>query len=92
MKATKKIRITLGVLTRVEYTEVLAVPAEMTDEQMMALIDARFEAIDGSQYKDDPEYWEAGECYFENVSSSTRINGSANIKNGVFNVTAHVSQ
>lgn len=61
---TKKVRITLAALTRVEYTEVLEVPADMSDEDLEALVDKRYDDVDGGNFVDDPDYWVRGECSF----------------------------
>lgn len=55
---TKKVRIKLAALTRVEYEEVLEVPADMTDEELDELVDQRYEEVDGGLYWDDEQYWE----------------------------------
>jgi hypothetical protein len=72
MPETKKVRITLAALTRVEYTEVLEVPADMTDAELDALVDKRYDNVDGGDYEDDPEFWERGTSTgWEAVSSIT---------------------
>lgn len=66
MAITKLVRIKLAALTRVEYTEVVEVPADMTDEELEALVDDRYKSVDGGEYVDDAEYWErSGSCGFE---------------------------
>lgn len=70
---TKKVRVTLSALTRVEYSEVLEVPADMTDAELNALVDQQYEKVDGGLYRDDPDYWERGEsCGFTVVESSCK--------------------
>lgn len=65
---TKKVRITLAALTRVEYTEVVEVPADMTDDELNALVDRRYDDVDGGLYQNDPEYWErSSSCGHEPV-------------------------
>lgn len=67
---TKKVRVTLSALTRVEYSEVLEVPADMTDAELNALVDQRYDEVDAGLYCDDPEYWERGSsCGFTAVES-----------------------
>lgn len=67
---TKKVRIELSALTRVEYTEVLEVPADMTDEELDALVDQRYNEIDDSEYFDDPHFWERGDSYGHSAESN----------------------
>lgn len=62
---TKNVTITLSALTRVEYTEVIAVPAEMTDDELDDLVRQRWDDVDGGLFMDDPDYWEKGSCDFE---------------------------
>lgn len=58
---TKLVRINLAAMTRVEYSEVIEVPADMTADELEALVDQRFEDVDGGDYREDPHYWERGE-------------------------------
>ena len=68
---TKKVRITLAALTRVEYTEVLEVPVDMTDDDLSDLVDKRYDEVDGGMYQSDPEYWERGSsCGYEDADIS----------------------
>lgn len=63
---TKKVRITLAALTRVEYSEVLEVPANMSDRELQSLVEHRYDNVDGGKYSDDAEYWERSQsCGFE---------------------------
>lgn len=63
---TKKVRIVLAALTRVEYMEVLEVPVNMTSEELDKLVDQRYSAVDGSAFTDDSEYWERSDsCRWE---------------------------
>jgi len=89
-KKTKLVRVTLGVLTRVEHTEVLEVPADMTDEELEALVDQRFDEVDPDAYSQDHAFWEKGQsCGFdtedlEGEQPSQRVRR----KKGEFVVTA----
>lgn len=66
MANTKIVRITLAALTRVEYSEIVEVPVNMTDEELDALVDMRYDQVDGGEYTDDSEYWERSDsCGFE---------------------------
>lgn len=60
--ATKLVTIQLAARTRVEYSEVVEVPANATQEQIDALVNLRYDAVDGGQYVSDPEYWERATC------------------------------
>lgn len=62
-KPSKKlVEIRLSALTRVEYTEVVEVPADITKEELEALVDERYENVDGGRFVGDPEYWERATC------------------------------
>lgn len=60
--ATKLVEVRLSALTRVEYTEIVEVPADITDYELEALVDGRYDNVDGGAFYDDPEYWERGTC------------------------------
>lgn len=66
---TKTIRITLSALTRVEYSEVLEIPAGLSDMEIDDLIDQRYDEVDGGLYQEDPQYWERGSCIFSSLDS-----------------------
>ena len=61
--ATKLVEVHLSALTRVEYMEVVEVPANITQEELNALVNDRYRSVDGGEYTNDPEYWERGTCY-----------------------------
>lgn len=67
---TKKVRVSLSALTRVEYSEVLEVPADMTHHELGALVDQRYDQVDGGLYGDDNEFWERGSCMATVIESS----------------------
>lgn len=60
---TKIVEVRLAALTRVEYTERVEVPADITAEELQELVNSRYRTVDGGEYYDDPEYWERGTCY-----------------------------
>ena len=62
---TKKIRINLSALTRVEYSEVVEVAASICDSELDALVEEKKSEIDGTDYNDDTEYWEENPGYWE---------------------------
>lgn len=73
---TKKVLITLAALTRVEYTEVLEVPADMDDDDLDRLVDQRYDDVDGGLYADDPDYWERGDsCGWQHEALDAAPNG-----------------
>jgi hypothetical protein len=55
---TKLVRVILAAMTRVEYTEIVAVPADITAGELDNLVLERYGTVDGGDYTDDPEYWE----------------------------------
>ena len=55
---TKNVRIVLVARTLHEYEETLAVPADMSDAELDALLDQRYAVVDPSRYEADVEYWE----------------------------------
>lgn len=61
--ASKLVEVRLSALTRVEYMEVVEVPADITDDELDDLVCARYDAVDGGEFQLDPEYWERGTCY-----------------------------
>jgi hypothetical protein len=69
MATTKRIRINLAALTRVEYSEVLEVPSDMTPGELDDLVEQRYQDVDGGEFWDDTEYWERGECAWEKVQA-----------------------
>lgn len=60
--ATKLVEVRLSALTRVEYMEVVEVPANITQAELDDLVSARYRQVDGGEFTSDPEYWERGTC------------------------------
>lgn len=60
--ATKLVEVHLSALTRVEYMEVIEVPADITQDELNALVNQRYRDVDGGEFTSDPEYWERGTC------------------------------
>jgi hypothetical protein len=79
---TKKVRIKLAALTRMEYEEVLEVPADMTDAELDSLVNQRYDDVDGGEYADDPEYWErSSSCGYEAADEEgDEVTGKVNRK------------
>lgn len=75
MTATRLVEIRLAALTRVEYTEVLEVPADMTPDELQELVDKRYDDVDGGLYTDDTEYWEQGSCYATPADGHLKVTG-----------------
>ena len=63
--ATKRIRINLAALTRVEYSEEIDVPVEFEEEQMDEFVNLAYQEVDGGLFQDDTQYWEKGNCFHE---------------------------
>lgn len=63
---TKKIRVKLAAFTRVEWCSLpIDVPADATDAQINELVNRFYDDIEGSEYEDDPDYWERATCRAE---------------------------
>lgn len=62
-QGTRLVEVRLSALTRVEYTEVVEVPADISDAELGQLVDQRYAAVDGGEFTPDSEYWERGTCY-----------------------------
>lgn len=62
---TRDVRIILGALTRVEYTTVVRVPKNATQSQLDALVEQFYQDTDGTEFQDDAEFWDKGECRYE---------------------------
>ncbi|MEI7639725.1 MAG: hypothetical protein WCJ37_20585 [Syntrophus sp. (in: bacteria)] len=60
-----KVTVHLAALTRVEYSEDIEVPDNITDSELDVLVQQKYKEVDGGEYKDDFEYWEQGHCYWE---------------------------
>lgn len=75
MAGTKVVEIHLSALTRVEYTEALEVPEDITAEELEELVNQRYDEVDGAQYTEDMEYWEKGWCRSEPASGHLEVTG-----------------
>lgn len=60
--ATKLVEVRLSALTRVEYMEVVEVPANITQAELDDLLNTRDRQVDGGEFTSDPECWERGTC------------------------------
>jgi len=61
----KKVRITIGALTRVEYTTTVEVPDDADDDAIREMADEIYDSTDGGEFQDDPNFWERGETSWE---------------------------
>lgn len=87
MAQTKKVRINLSALTRVEYTEVLEVPADMSPSELEQLLDQRYDDVDGGEYFDDPDYWDRGDsCEVTVATGDDKAIGTVERDGGSFRV------
>jgi hypothetical protein len=57
---TKRVRVTVSAMTRMEYSTVVEVPADTSHQALEDLAEQIYQDTDGSEYADDPEYWERG--------------------------------
>lgn len=64
---TKRVSIRLSALTRREYTEEIAVPVEFDSSVLEHVVADGYEEVDGTEFHEDPDYWEKGDCSFDNA-------------------------
>jgi len=60
--SVKVVEVVLSVMTRSTYSEFVEVPADITQAELDALIDARYESVGAAAFEPDEDYWERGEC------------------------------
>ena len=60
-----KVTIHLAALVRLEYAETIEVPDDASDADLDALVEMKYDSVDGGEYRDDAEYWEQATCYWE---------------------------
>ena len=72
---TRRVRICLSALTRVEYSEVLEVPVTMTRGDLDDLVERRYSDIDGTRFTEDMEFWEQGDCHWVSADPSDPVDG-----------------
>lgn len=80
---TRVIRIDFKARTLAEYSETMVVPLDATEAEIMALLDRRYELLDGSDFLPDTEYFERGVTEFESAGHedstplviATRVDG-----------------
>ncbi len=59
---TKLVRVSLSAYTLVEYTEVIEVPVDATEDILDKLVRDRYAAVDGGEFQLAPDYWGKGGC------------------------------
>lgn len=81
---TRAVEITLSSFVRLEYTEVIQVPGTMTDAQLDRLVSERYRDVCGSEFSQDPEYWERGDCRHSPAESFSPVNALLQLADGRF--------
>lgn len=59
----KNVRINLVATARFRYSEVLSVPTSMTDSELSALVDRRYNEVPAEAYTRDPDSWKRSSFY-----------------------------
>jgi hypothetical protein len=59
---TKRRRINLSALTRVEYSIEVDVPVDADEDELVRWV---YDLVDGDDFTPDTYYWERGSCYIE---------------------------
>ncbi|MGI0646970.1 hypothetical protein ACRCPS_18295 [Pseudomonas aeruginosa] len=62
---TKLIAINLGATLSASYTEIITVPADITDEEIDDLVRKRWETVGGDEFVIEEESFSRGDCYSE---------------------------
>jgi hypothetical protein len=62
-----KVQFKLAALTRVEYMVEKEVPDGTSQEELNVMLDQIYEDTDGSEFWDDPDFWDKGYCEWEIV-------------------------
>lgn len=65
---TKKVQIKLAVITRQEYCEEVDVPIEFDSSDLNDLANETYSVCDGSEFSEDQEYWEKGDCSVDPIN------------------------
>lgn len=58
----KLVQIRLSAMTRVQYTETVAVPDNLTPAELNDLVNARYSQVDGGDFQKDRAYWKRDTC------------------------------
>lgn len=59
---TKQVRITLSAYQLVEYTEIIQVPLNTTDDYLDGLVRDRYQAVSADEFETVSNYWEKSDC------------------------------
>lgn len=70
---TKLVRVNLMAYARVTYSEVIEVPAELTNEQLAGIAHRRIDDVDRRSYVVDPDHWDHQRALFSKVKSGSSI-------------------
>jgi hypothetical protein len=62
---TKLVEIRMSAFTRVELTELMRVPSDITEDELHMVTSRRYEEVDAGEFTQDPEYFERGSNYAE---------------------------
>jgi len=69
----KVIRINLSAMTRVTWSGDVEVPNNMSENDLDDMVRYFYDEIDGSEFTEDNEYWERGDCYHEQLTTSHKL-------------------
>jgi len=68
-----RVRLCLSALTRLEFSKVVEVPDGTTETQLQEMVRDLWDSTDGSEFWDDPDYFEKGHCYHEPVNDEEEL-------------------
>lgn len=85
--AVKKVEITLTATTCVQYTEVVEVPADITDEELNKVVNKLYDTVGADEYSTVGDSWERGSCGAlaatpgaDATLSAVRVGGSVDLQ------------
>jgi len=64
---TKLVRVNLAAMTRVEWSGVVRVPADVGKGEYEELARQMYDTVDGDEWQADTEFWDRGTCYGEDI-------------------------
>ena len=76
---TKKVCINLAAITRAQYSEVLEVPANLASGRLDALLQQRWDDVDGTEFLPDNDCFDQGDCYHEQEDSDAVPDGKVTV-------------
>lgn len=77
---SKLMRIRLSGLVRMEYVELVEVPADTSEDELDELVNRRYSDVDGGQFTLDTDYWERGECTAEPAEASATVQATHRVR------------